>query len=340
MEEHREKPLADSPAPHAASVTVTAPARLHLGFLDPSGGLGRRFASIGLAIAEQGTRIHIRSAASAHVEGADHGRVAQHIETMRRHLRLNGNYAVRVDQTVPAHAGLGSGTQLALAVAAGLRRLHDLPLDLMGDAVRLERGGRSGIGIGVFERGGLILDGGRGPDATAPPVISRLAFPEHWRVILVLDPSRSGVHGAEEDAGFASLPPFPAEEAAHHCRLILMKALPAVAEGDLVSFGAAIRELQARIGDYFAPIQGGSRFTSPDVAAALARLDAAGAHGVGQSSWGPTGFAFASSLQEAERLIAMLREDARVRALDIRAVAGLNRGAQIDSRPALDARTG
>lgn len=330
--------MADSPAPSAASVTVTAPARLHLGFLDPSGGLGRRFASVGLAISELRTRIHIRSAASSQVEGAECARVAQHIETMRRHLHLEGPYAARVERTVPAHAGLGSGTQLALAVAAGLRRLHDLPLDLAGDAVRLGRGGRSGIGIGVFGRGGLILDGGRGTGATAPPIISRLAFPPAWRVILVLDPSRSGVHGAEEGAAFASLPPFPADEAAHHCRLILMKALPAVAEGDLASFGAAIRELQARVGDYFAPIQGGSRFTSPDVAAALARLDAAGAHGIGQSSWGPTGFAFASSSDEVDQFIAILREDARLRALDIRAVAGLNRGAQIDVHPALAAR--
>src|SRR5262249_61881847 len=94
--------------------------------------------------------------------------------------------------------------------------------------------------------GGLVLEGGRGLAATAPPIISRLPFPPAWRVILVLDPSRSGVHGAEEGAAFASLPPFPAEEAAHHCRLILMKALPAVAEGDLASFGAAVRELQAR----------------------------------------------------------------------------------------------
>ena len=118
-----------------------------------------------------------------------------------------------------------------------------------------------------------------------------------------------------------------------------MKALPAVAEADLASFGAAIRELQSRLGDYFAPIQGGSRFTSPDVAAALARLDEAGAYGIGQSSWGPTGFAFAASAEEANRLVALLRGDAGPRGLDIRICSGLNRGAQIDVHPALDSRS-
>ncbi len=327
-------------APAAASVTVTAPARLHLGFLDPSGGLGRRFASIGLAIAELGTRISIRLAASAQIDGAERARVGQHIEMMRRHLRLRGFYAVKIEQTVPAHAGLGSGTQIALAVAASIRRLHDLPLDLSGDAIRLGRGGRSGVGIGVFDRGGLILDGGRGAATTTPPIISRLRFPEQWRVILVLDPSRKGVHGPEEGAAFATLPPFPEREAAHHCRLILMKALPAVAEGDLASFGAAIRELQSRVGDYFAPIQDGSRFASPDVAAVLGRLDDAGAYGIGQSSWGPTGFAFASSAAEASRLVELVRADARLPTLDIRVCSGLNRGAQIDLQPALGSRSG
>jgi len=34
----------------AAQVTVAAPGRLHLGFLDPDGSLGRSFGSLGLTI--------------------------------------------------------------------------------------------------------------------------------------------------------------------------------------------------------------------------------------------------------------------------------------------------
>jgi predicted sugar kinase len=108
-----------------------------------------------------------------------------------------------------------------------------------------------------------------------------------------------------------------------------MQALPAVLERDLTAFSAAIRDLQQGIGDYFAPVQGGSRFLSPDVAAALARLDAAGAHGIGQSSWGPTGFAFSQSDAAANELAALLRKEDRFRALDIRICSGLNRGAEI-----------
>ena len=55
------------------------------------------------------------------------------------------------------------------------------------------------------------------------------------------------------------------------------------------------------VGAHFAPAQGGV-FTSPRVGAAMAALDAMGAHGTGQSSWGPTGFAFADSEDTAQNL--------------------------------------
>jgi beta-RFAP synthase len=308
---------------------VRVPARLHLGFLDLNGGLGRRFGSIGVAISCARTSITIGAAPHMRVTGPERERVEGHIETMRRALDLAGAYDVRIDEVVPAHVGLGSGTQLALAVAAGLRRLHGLPLDVRRDAIRLGRGARSGVGIGLFEQGGLVVDGGRGAAETVAPIVSRLPFPEHWRILLVLDPRRQGVHGPDERDLFGRLAPASEAAAAQLCRLVLMQALPALAECDIAPFGSAIKELQARLGDYFAPMQGGSRFSSPDVAAALGVLEDEGALGIGQSSWGPTGFAFAPSAEAADRLLARARRDPRCRNLDIRACTGLNRGAEI-----------
>jgi len=249
---------------------------------------------------------------------------------MEQRLALGGSHQIRIADVVPAHVGLGSGTQLALAVAAGVRAIHGKALDVEGDAMALGRGARSGIGIGLFHHGGLVVDGGRGGDDGAPPpTISRLTFPESWRIIVVLDPQHRGMHGADEIATFAKLAPMSAAEAAHICRLILIKALPALAEYDIANFGVAIKELQARLGDYFAPAQGGSRFLSGDVAAVLETLDGAGAFGIGQSSWGPTGFAFAASAQDAHRLAAAAQQHPRARRLDIRVCKGLNRGADI-----------
>lgn len=323
-------------SPSPASVTVTVPARLHLGFLDLNGGLGRRFGSIGLAINGLKTSITFNAASQLRVTGPENERVRGYLQAMQRALDIENTCHVRIDEVVPAHAGLGSGTQIALAVAAGVRRLHGLPLDVRGDAIRLERGARSGVGIGLFDHGGLVVDGGRGPLTTAAPVVSRMPFPEQWRILVVLDPHRQGVHGPDEREVFSKLAPSSDGQAAHLCRLVLMKALPALAERDIAGFGSAINEMQVLLGDYFAAIQGGSRFSSPDVAAALAALEDEGAYGIGQSSWGPTGFAFAPSAEEANRLVESIYRHPRCRDLDIRTVAGLNRGAHIVSHVEAD----
>jgi beta-ribofuranosylaminobenzene 5'-phosphate synthase len=320
-----------SRSPSRASVTVTVPARLHLGFLDLNGGLGRRFGSIGLAISGLRTSITISAASHLRVSGPETERARGYLQTMQHALDLKSGCDLRINEVVPAHAGLGSGTQIALAVAAGVRELLGLPLDVRGDAIRLGRGARSGVGIGLFDHGGLVVDGGRGELAEAAPIVSRMPFPERWRILVLLDPNRQGVHGADERDVFSKLPPFSEAGASHLCRLVLMKALPALAECNIADFGSAIKEMQMLLGDYFAAIQGGSRFSSPDVAAALSVLEDEGAFGIGQSSWGPTGFAFASSAEEANRLLESIRRQPRYRDLDIHAVSGLNRGAQIVS---------
>ena len=310
-------------------VTVSIPARLHLGFLDLDGGLGRRFGGIGVAISDLQTRVAVERADAMRISGPNGDRVARYVEIMRRDLGLGGAYRIDVLDAVPAHSGLGSGTQLALAVAAALRQLHGFPLDVAADAIRLDRGARSGIGVGLFHHGGVVLDGGRGPTMRPAPVIAHMPVPESWCILVVLDPARQGKHGADEMTAFANLPPFSGELAAHLCRLMVMQALPSLAEHDLAGFGAAITELQRRLGDYYAPTQGGSRFMSPDVAAVLDALAGAGATGIGQSSWGPTAFAFAPSRAEAERMVALARRHPNAHALDIRICVGLNRGAEL-----------
>jgi len=319
-------------ASRPGEILVTVPARLHLGFLDLNGDLGRRFGSIGLALGNFKTILSIRRAKHTDISGPESERVRPYVLTMERALGQDGAHAVSVLQTVPPHAGLGSGTQLALAVASGMRRLYNLPLEIEEDALRLGRGARSGIGIGLFHQGGLVVDGGHGRQTKVAPIVSHLPFPEHWRIVVILDPKRSGVHGDDEASAFGTLAPMTELDAAQICRLVLMKALPGLAEQDIVSFGVAIKELQVRLGHHFARAQGGGAFASPAVGSVLAALDAAGAHGIGQSSWGPTGFAFAASAEEAKRLASLARNHAVAKGLDIHVCSGLNRGAEIIAR--------
>ena len=279
------------------------------------------------------TRVRLSRAAVTMVHGPERDRAAQTLAVMVERLALPGGHALNVASAMPAHAGLGSGTQLALAVATAARRLHGITPDLRGDAAQLGRGARSGVGIGLFEQGGLVVDGGRREHHDAlPPLLARLAVPEAWHVVLLLDPAEQGLSGTAERAAFAALPPMAETEVGAICRLVLIQALPALAEADLPRFGDVVTQIQERLGDYFAPAQGG-RFTSSRVTRALAALRRLGAPGVGQSSWGPTGFAFARDDAEAHRLRDALLADGAAEGLDIQVRRPLNHGARIREGP-------
>jgi beta-RFAP synthase len=310
-------------------VRVVAPARLHLGFIDLHGGLGRKFGSLGVTLEEPRTALTVRRAERLEVSGPSAERARRVALRLMDGMRLSGGFEIEVGEAIPEHAGLGSGTQLALALGTALGRCCGGAVDARRIATLARRGARSGIGIGAFTLGGVILDGGRAEEEDAPPpIVSRLDFPDAWRVLLILDPRSGGLHGSAEYEAFRLLPQFPERLAADLSRLMLMQALPALAEADLTRFGEAVTELQRRVGDYFSPVQGG-RFSSPHVAAALAWLEAAGIAGFGQSSWGPTGFAFAASPAEGEALMA----EAERRwggSLRFRLVKGRNRGAEIE----------
>ena len=314
------------------SVTVTAAARLHLGFLDMNGGLGRRFGGLGLAIDRPATRLTLRRAPTLAVEGLEAERAARHLALLARHLGLTQAYSLTIHEAIPAHAGLGSGTQLALGIAAALRCLERIPVDVSSDALLLRRGARSGIGLGLFEHGGFIVDGGRGARTVMPPVVARMDFPPQWRVIVVLDPRTEGMHGGDEQAAFARLADFEAASAAEICRLVLIKALPALAEHDIDSFGDAIARLQEIAGDYFAPAQGGAPYASAAVARVMEDLRRHGAGGTGQSSWGPTGFAFAADATEARRLCDLTQEKAAAWGIDMAICKGVNHGALVEGK--------
>ena len=200
--------------------------------------------------------------------------------------------AIQIVRAPREHVGLGVGTQLSLAIALAVLELNGETEPGAERLARLTgRGYRSGIGLHGFRHGGLIVDGGRKRESDIPPMVARVPFPEDWSVLIVQPPGPSGLHGPEEIRAFAHLASIAPELTDQLCRLVLLGILPAVIEHDLTAFGAALCELQTHMGDRFAPAQGGP-YTAPAATTIVAELKDLGFVGVGQSSWGPTLYAF------------------------------------------------
>lgn len=278
------------------SVTVSTSARLHMGFFDLTSSATRRFGSLGLSIDAPCTQIVLTKSDKALIDANYSENDVKIVKNITKLLEVEENFSLNILQSIPQHAGLGSGTQMALAIGTGLNALYHLNLTVPQIAQLSGRGSRSGIGIAAFEHGGVLLDGGKVSNEL-PEIALRQTFPEDWRVLLITDSAYTGVHGEAELQAFQSLEP-----AQHSLRnMVFDHMMPALQRADLLAFGADMADLQAYNGDYFAPIQGG-RFASQHVAEVLAWLQQNGVACVGQSSWGPTGFAIIETAQVAKSL--------------------------------------
>lgn len=299
-------------SPVDTKIRVSTPARLHLGFLDLNGSTGRKFGSIGLAVNSHHTIIEAQLAASTSINtpNADPeiqqrvGKlIAKFYATLGQHIAADQRgVTISLVQLIPEHAGLGSGTQLALAVGSALGKLHQLPASTSDIAAQLGRGSRSGIGIATFDHGGFIVDGGLSDTSPVPPLLAHYKFPENWRMVIIMEHHNKGLHGSQELSAFNTLDTFPLSNSQAICHLTLMKLLPALLEKNIEQFGQAITEIQTLIGDHFAPVQGG-RYTSKDIAILLNHAKSLGHAGIAQSSWGPTGCVFVENDQSAKQLI-------------------------------------
>jgi beta-ribofuranosylaminobenzene 5'-phosphate synthase len=333
-------------ADHDPAVRLLAPARLHLGFLDPAGSLGRRFGSVGLVVNGFDTEIELSASpreqvsAPADTDPAEVERAVQHLRVLQRQSGRREPMRLRLLRQPPAHTGFGSGTQLALAIGRAFAQWHGLNLGTPTLARWLGRGARSGIGIAGFDRGGLLVDGGPGAGGEPGSVLARMPFPAAWRVLVVQDSAHQGLSGAAEADAIDTLPPLPQAHAAEICHQVLMRVLPGAASAEFAPFAAGVTRIQRVLGEHFAAAQGGGAFTSAAVGRLIEWIAEFSADGpdehraaTGQSSWGPTSFAILASQAHAEAVVAAARASNLVApSLVLRIVSGRNTGASIDDR--------
>jgi beta-ribofuranosylaminobenzene 5'-phosphate synthase len=285
-------------------VYVKTPARLHLGLIDLNGDLGRIYGGLGVAIDHPSVVLQSQESQTLKICGENSGLTQNLVTRFLKAYKIERNVLVDVKQVIPEHVGLGSGTQLALAIAASISRLFDLEGSPQEWASVMERTSQSGIGTAVFAQGGLVIDAGINTEETENtiiPLICRQPFPDEWRFVVAIPNTKKGLSKEAEISAFKKLPPTPATEVGKICRLTMMKLLPAIVEKNIIDFGQAMTQIQNIVGDSFAQAQYGRYSSSPATKCIKFMLEN-GVYGAGQSSWGPTvyGVVKSSGAQETQ----------------------------------------
>jgi beta-RFAP synthase len=328
-------------------IRVTTPSRLHFGLLNVAADEGpwpdhqgrpalpsRRFGGVGLMVESPGVRLTARAAAEWSADGPLAGRALAFARRIGGQLRAEEGVDfpaqhLHVEQAAPEHVGLGTGTQLGLAVGRALAEAWGLHVDAPALARLAGRGLRSALGVHGFERGGFLVEAGKRESGALPPLVARVPFPEAWRIVLILPRQLRGAWGGTEVEAFARLagPPDLGRTDAL-CRLALLGMLPALLEQDWQAFGEALFDYNARAGEAFAPVQGGI-YSHALVADVVTFIRGQGIAGAGQSSWGPAVFAVLPDQERALALASRLREHLRQSDWDVSVTLARSRGSEV-----------
>ena len=301
-------------------VRITTPCRIHLSLIDENGYTGRVDGGVGLMLDQPNVVLEVSNSADEFaIECHRYYRESVHVinEKASKVFKLfhinNKNFHFNLLRYYPSHVGLGSKTQLSLAIGTAISKLKNMDIPIEEITKMVERGGTSGIGWRGFETGGFILDGGHdygigkekenflpsSASGSANPAltISKYDIPENWRFVLVIPNVKPGAYGEEEVDIFKKYTPIPRDEVNEVSHQILMKMLPGILRNDLQCFGEGLKRIQS-IG--FKKIE--ISLQKQIVKDLLKLFEKIGVKAYGMSSFGPSILGITDSDEEAEKL--------------------------------------
>lgn len=319
-------------------VEVDSPSRLHLGMFSFGQAETRQFGGVGIMIDAPRTIVRAARSAERQVLGMQQDRVWFIVRSLESAgmLPRDAGCTIEVKQSPPSHRGLGTGTQLSLAIGTALSGLYQNEDEFQMDdqlivrlAMATGRGRRSAVGIHGFCRGGLIVESGKFAGEAISPLLGHWHLPPAWRVVLATPLKIVGLHGLEEANAFESLPAAPRDVTAQLCRLAILDLVPAVIRGDFGGFSRAVYEYGILAGGLFAAVQAGEPFSTSESRELVNFLRNQGILGVAQSSWGPTVFALAENSAMADSICTALRDTWPAEMLDVQVTQFSEWGAQL-----------
>jgi beta-ribofuranosylaminobenzene 5'-phosphate synthase len=283
-------------------VKVTAPAHLHTGNFDMTGDLGRLYGTVGFAVDRC---LEIEVAKADEVKAKDEAAflfTKRFVET----FDLAGA-EVMVRKTIPKFVGMGYHTTLALSIGTALSKLYGLKLTTEKVALAMKRGAITSLGVHAFKVGGFIVEGGfrvKEREKMIPPLIFHQNVPDNWLFVIVIanQPQEKIIKMREdEDHILRNLKLMPKETSDMLSRIVLVKILPSIVEGDLKSFGEGLTAFNSELGKFWNEYQCGRTYCHPVVEEAI-KIMLHRSTCACQTSWGPTIYGIVDRQTEAETL--------------------------------------
>ena len=287
-------------------IKITSPSRLHLTLIDLNAEIGRVDGGVGITLDAPHIQISAEKADSTEIIGKSHlsDRMQAAAEAI---LPDSEGIRITIEEDMPDHVGLGSGTQSALCAAAAVNELYGLGMSPRQIAIAVGRGGTSGIGVASFESGGFLVDGGHrfsdkgafSPSAASradpAPILFRHDFPD-WDIVLAL-PDTKGAHDVQEVDVFKQECPIPLREVQDVSHTILMQMMPAIMEDDIESFGCAVNHIQS-VGFKRREVD----LQPQSVRDIIEFMQDSGTYGAGMSSFGPAVYGFVESKTQGKQI--------------------------------------
>ncbi len=267
---------------------IKTPSRLHFGIIDLSREFKRQYGAFGITL-KNGYDIEIKATEDGiKVDGSEREKkIAKKVYLkLKNKFDITCGFNIMVEDRIPDHIGLGSTTQFTLGTGYGMLKEIGEKISIIKLAKLLERGRFSAIGTYGFEKGGLILEGGKVKKKEISPLLKRTEVPSDWRFLIICPEQEKGYDEKEERPIMEELTvnkKYPEKI----CHNLLMGILPSLERNNIANFGEHLTRIQELVGESFSDYQKGKYHpVISDIVESL--IDKT--YGGGQSSWGPTAY--------------------------------------------------
>ncbi len=229
--------------------------RIHVNSIDLNGFNTRVCGGLGFSVENPVLRLSIEKGETDLIQTSHVGEISNFLYMVKGKEHIDANLRIQELTESRMHVGLGSLTQLKLAVLAGIRALNQQKLNILSLTSDYKIGFTSGVGVGAFFMGGFILDGGyKLPNEKykiingeklnkQAPIILNYDIPSNWKLLIGIPKELKSLSAESEYDFFNEITPIGNSDIYKISYHTLMELLPAIKENDFASFVYALKKI-------------------------------------------------------------------------------------------------